>query len=56
MDGCNWSCELTQYIWTVSACLKENLKILDHCKWPPEIIMVPLKCMAVSAALKWNPP
>ena len=28
------------------------LKILDHCKWPPEIMMVPLKCMAASAPLK----
>ena len=35
-------------------CLKKNivpLKILDHCKWPPEM-MVPLKCMAASAPLK----
>ena len=28
------------------------LKILDHCKWPPEIMTVPLKCMA--ASLLWN--
>ena len=30
------------------------LKILDHCKckWHPEIITVPLKCMAASTALK----
>ena len=33
------------------ACLKETvpLKILDHCKWPPKIMVVPLKCMAASA-------
>ena len=39
---------------TASACLKETvpLKILDHCKWPPEIMMVPLKCMTASATLK----
>ena len=32
------------------ACLKETvpLKILDHCKWPPKIMVVPLKCMAAS--------
>ena len=28
------------------------LKILDHCKWPPEIIMVPLEYMAANATLK----
>ena len=28
------------------------LKILDYSMWPPEIMMVPLKCMAASAALK----
>ena len=28
------------------------LKILDHCKRPPEIMTVPLKCMAASAPLK----
>ena len=39
---------------TASACLKETVpsKILDHCKWPPEIMMVSLKCMAASATLK----
>ena len=39
---------------TASACLKEAvpLKILDHCKWPPEIMVVPLKCMAANASLK----
>ena len=39
---------------TASACLKETvpLKILDHCKWPPEKVMVQLKCMAASAPLK----
>ena len=39
--------------------LKENtipLKILDHCKWPPEIMTVPLKCMPASAPLKKNTP
>ena len=30
------------------------LKILDHCKSPPEIMMVPLKCMAASTPLKWK--
>ena len=58
MDGCNWNYELTQYHWkkrmTTSACFKETvlLKILDHCKRPPEIMTVPLKCMAASAPLK----
>ena len=28
------------------------LKILDHCKWPPEMMMVSLKCMAASAPLE----
>ena len=28
------------------------LKILDHCKWPPKIMVVPLKCMAASVPLK----
>ena len=39
---------------TASAFLKETvpLKILDHCKWPPEKMMVQLKCMAASAPLK----
>ena len=40
---------------TASACLKKNtvpLKILDHCKWPPKIMMVPLKCMPASVPLK----
>ena len=40
---------------TASALLKRNtvpLKILDHCKSPPDIMMAPLKCMAVSAFLK----
>ena len=37
------------------ACLKKNrvpLKILDHCNEPPEIMVVPLKCMAASAPLE----
>ena len=36
---------------TASACLKETvpLKILDYCKWPPEIMTVPLKCMAAAS-------
>ena len=29
-----------------------HLKILDHCKRPPEIMTVPLKYMAASAPLK----
>ena len=28
------------------------LKILNHCKLPPEIMMVTLKCMAAIAPLK----
>ena len=28
------------------------LRKLDHCKWPSEIMMEPLKCMAASAPLK----
>ena len=28
------------------------LKILDHCKWPPEKMIVQIKCMAASAPLK----
>ena len=32
------------------ACLKETvpLKILEHCKWPSKIMVVPIKCMAAS--------
>ena len=39
---------------TASACLKEtiSLKMLDHCKWPPEKMMVQLKFMAASTPLK----
>ena len=40
---------------TASSCLKETQypsKILDHCKWPPEIMMVPLNYKAASATLK----
>ena len=39
---------------TTSACFKETLllKIPDHCKRPPEIMTVPLKCMDASAPLK----
>ena len=58
MDGCNWTCGLTQYIWKKSwlqVLFKRNtvpLKTQDHCKWPPEKVMVQLKCMAASAPLK----
>ena len=50
MDGCNWTYELTQCLekgMTASACLKETvpLKVLDHCKWSPEKMMVQLKCI-----------
>ena len=31
---------------------KVPLKIIHHCKWPPEIMMVPFKYMAASAFLK----
>ena len=39
---------------TPSACLKNTVpsKILEHCKWPPEIMMVTLKSMTASATLK----
>ena len=39
---------------TKSACLKETapLKILDHCKWSPKMMVVPLKYMAASVPLK----
>ena len=39
---------------TAGACLKKTLplKILDHCSWLPEIMMVLLKCMAASAPLE----
>ena len=30
------------------------MKILDHCKWPLEIMKVPLEYMAASAPLKWQ--
>ena len=30
----------------------QYLKVLDHCKWLPEIMMVPLKYMAASAPFK----
>ena len=37
---------------TTSNLLAEPLKILDHCKRPPEIMMIPLKCIAASAPSK----
>ena len=61
MDGYNWTCESTQYLCKKEKrdgckCLfKRNtvpLKILDHWNWTPEIMMIPLKCMA--AMLLWN--
>ena len=38
-----------KYLFQINTVL---LKILDHCKRPPEIMTVPLKCMAASALLK----
>ena len=42
--------------WMTAKCLFQrntvSLKILGHCKTPPEIIMVPLKYIAASAPLK----
>ena len=44
---------------TADACLKKNSKtfckawkILDHCSWPREIMMVSLKCMVAGASLE----
>ena len=47
MDGYNWNREL--HLFQRNTVL---LKILDHCRRPPEIMTVPLKCMAASAPLK----
>ena len=58
MDGCNWNREITQYLWKKDDCkclFQRNtvpLKIVDHCKWPPEIMTVLLKYMAASALRK----
>ena len=44
---------LKKAMMTAGTCLKTvPLKILDHCSWPPEIMMVSLKCMAESATLE----
>ena len=50
MDGCNWTFKLTIPMkkgMTASASLKETvpLKILDHCKRPPEKMMVRLQVL-----------
>ena len=40
---------------TAGACLKTNSALgntIDHCSWPPEIMMVSLKCVATSAPLE----
>ena len=43
MEDCNWNCELTQFLWKkrwLQVFVQENtvpLKILNHCKRPPEI-------------------
>ena len=58
MDGCNW-----RQINSISLKIRDDYKclfqrktvpwkIVDHCKWPPEIMTVPLKCIAASAPLK----
>ena len=58
VHGWNWTCELTLYLWKKDNCkclFKRNtvpMKILDHCKWPPETMMVQLKCMAAISPLK----
>ena len=48
------SIPLKKVMMTPGACLKKTvpLKILDHCSWLPEIMMVSLKCMAASAPLE----
>ena len=49
--------ELTKYHWKqirLQVLFQRNtvpLKILDHCKLPPEIMTVLLKCFAVNAPL-----
>ena len=44
---------LKKVMMTAGTCLKTvPLKILDHCSWPPEIMMVSPKCMAASACLE----
>ena len=51
-------CKLTLYLQKRDNCkclFKRNtvlLKILDHCKWPTEIMVVQFKCMIASAPLK----
>ena len=46
---------LKKGIMTADVCFKKctvPLKILDHCNWPREIMMVPLKYMVASAPLE----
>ena len=58
MDGYNWNCKLTQYLWkqgwfqvlvSKKHIALENTKPLQKA---PQLIMVPLKFMAPSAPLK----
>ena len=58
-DGYNWTSVLIQYLWkrdddccSLFKKYTAPLEILDHCNWPPEIMMVSLKCMAASAPLE----
>ena len=58
MDGCNSNSELAHVFENRHDCkclFQSNtvpLKILDHCKPPPEIMTVQFKYMAASALLK----
>ena len=58
MDDSKWNCELTQHLWKkgwLQVLVQRNTvssKILYYCKWPPGMMMVPLKYMAGSAPSK----
>ena len=62
MDRCSWNWKLTLFLWKkgwLQELVQRNtapLKILDHCKWPPETMTAPLKCAAASALLKCKMP
>ena len=58
MDGCNWRRinSIPLKIEAITKCLFQRktvpLKMQNHCKWPPKIMMLPLKYIVASAPLK----
>ena len=52
MDGCNWNVENRDDCKSLFQRNTVPLKMQDHCKRSPEIMIVPLKYMASRALLK----